>query len=114
VYISGRPRTQHRAAWRLSDALDDYPDGPLVVTILLPSLLAAQAGGRGRFEVDAETAADALQLLPVAALLFDESKALRPLVNVYVDGVDVRARGGLGAPLEGAEMIRVVAAVAGG
>jgi molybdopterin converting factor small subunit len=83
-----------------------------VAVVLLPSLLAAEAGGQSRFEVDCATVAETLRALPVADLLLDERGALRSLVNVYVDGVDVRDRGGLDAPA-GAE-IRVVAAVAGG
>jgi hypothetical protein len=55
---------------------------------------------------------EALHRLPVADLLLDERGRLRSLVNVYVDGVDVRDCGGLDAS-PGAE-IRVVAAVAGG
>jgi sulfur-carrier protein len=82
--------------------------------ILLPSLLAAEAGGRGRFETDAPTIAEALRALPVASLLLDERGELRPLVNVYVDGEDVRERDGLDTPLEGGEQIRVLAAIAGG
>ena len=79
--------------------------------ILLPSLLAREAGGEGRFESDASTVRDALQGLPIADLLFDERGTLRPLVNVYVnreqvDGVDVS----LGSDDE----VRLVAAVAGG
>ena len=83
-----------------------------MAVVLLPSLLATEAGGQSRFEVDAPTVGAALRDLPVADLLFDEHGALRSLVNVYVDGVDVRERGGLDAPAEGE--IRVVAAVAGG
>jgi hypothetical protein len=83
-----------------------------VAVILLPSLLAAEAGGQSRFESDAPTVEAALRALPVADLLFDERGQLRSLVNVYVDGADVRDRGGLGAP-PGNE-VRVVAAVAGG
>ena len=56
----------------------------------------------------------ALQGLPVASLLFDERGTLRPLVNVYVDGVDMREAEGLATPLEGTREVRVVAAVAGG
>jgi molybdopterin converting factor small subunit len=82
--------------------------------ILLPSLLAAEAGGRARFETGAATIAEALGALPVASLLLDERGALRPLVNVYVDGVDVRERDGLETRLEGSEEIRVLAAIAGG
>jgi hypothetical protein len=83
-----------------------------VAVVLLPSLLASEAGGQGRFEVDAATVEEALRGLPVADLLFDERGTLRSLVNVYVDGVDVRDRGGLAAAPGGE--IRVVAAVAGG
>ena len=83
-----------------------------MAVVLLPSLLASEAGGQGRFEVDAATVEEALRELPVADLLFDERGTLRSLVNVYVDGVDVRDRGGLGAAPGGE--IRVVAAVAGG
>jgi hypothetical protein len=83
-----------------------------VAVVRLPSLLATEAGGRSEFDVDATTVADALRQLPVADLLFDEHGTLRSLVNVYVDGVDVRDRGGLDAAPGGE--IRVVAAVAGG
>jgi molybdopterin converting factor small subunit len=85
-----------------------------VVVVLLPSLLATEAGGRSRFELEAATVGDALRALPVASLILDERGALRPLVNVYVDGVDARDRDGLGTALTGGEQIRLVAAIAGG
>jgi hypothetical protein len=83
-----------------------------VAVVLLPSLLATEAGGQSRFELDAHTVEQALRQLPVADLLFDEHGELRSLVNVYVGGIDVRDRGGLAVPADGE--IRVVAAVAGG
>jgi molybdopterin synthase sulfur carrier subunit len=86
----------------------------VAVTVRLPSLLAEQAGGQKQFEVDGATVGDVLRALPVHDLLLDERGALRPLVNVYVEGVDARERGGLEAELEGSETIRVVAAIAGG
>jgi molybdopterin converting factor small subunit len=85
-----------------------------VALVLLPSLLAAEAGGRNRFELDAATVGDALRALPVANLVLDERGELRRLVNVYVDGVDVRDRDGLATELTGGEEIRLVAAIAGG
>jgi molybdopterin converting factor small subunit len=85
-----------------------------VAVVLLPSLLAAEAGGQNRFELEAGTPRQALQALPMRPLLFDEHGELRPLVNVYVDGVDVRDRGGLDEQLEADAEIRVVAAIAGG
>ncbi len=50
----------------------------------------------------------------MADRLFDERGELRRLVNVYVDGTDVRESGGLGAELRGSEEIRLVGAIAGG
>ena len=79
--------------------------------ILLPSLLAREAGGEGRFETDAATVREALQGLPIRDLLFDERGELRPLVNVYVDREQIDD---LATPLTASTEIRLVAAVAGG
>jgi molybdopterin converting factor small subunit len=85
-----------------------------VVVVRLPSLLAQQAGGQKQFDLEAKTVRDALTALPVADLLFDDWGELRPLVNVYLDGRDVRDREGLRTVLNGSEELCVVAAVAGG
>jgi sulfur-carrier protein len=85
-----------------------------VALILLPSVLAAEARGEKSFEVDAPTAGAALRALPIANLLFDEHGELRPLVNVYVDGADVRHSDGLETPLRDDSQVRIVAAIAGG
>ena len=82
-----------------------------MAVVLIPSLLATQAGGQNRFEVDAATLGDALRALPVADLLFDERGALRSLVNPFVDK---RLQRDLATPLTADAQIRVVAAIAGG
>ena len=82
--------------------------------MLLPGLLADQAGGRKQFELDAPTVGAALRALPVRDLLFDGRNELRPLVNVYVDGEDIRGKSGVDTELSDGQAIRVVAAVAGG
>ena len=82
--------------------------------MLLPSILASEAGGQGRFELEAETVGDALRALPVANMLFDERGELRRLVNVYVDGRDAREDGGAALALAGGETVLVLQAVAGG
>lgn len=82
-----------------------------MAVVLLPSLLAREAGGEGRFETDAPNVRDALLGLPIADLLFDERGTLRPLVNVYVDREQIDD---LATPLAGETEIRLVAAVAGG
>jgi molybdopterin converting factor small subunit len=85
-----------------------------VVEVAVTGMLAEQAGGRRRFDVEADTVRDALRALPVADLLFNERGELNRHLNVYVDGTDSRERGGLDCPLEGAREIRVVAMVSGG
>jgi sulfur-carrier protein len=85
-----------------------------VAVVLLPGLLATEAGGQRRFELEAATVAEALRSLPISNLIFDERGELRRLVNVYVDGVDVRDREGVETTLAGDETIRLVGAIAGG
>jgi molybdopterin converting factor small subunit len=77
-------------------------------------MLAAEVGGQRRFDVEADTVGSALRSLPVANLVFDERGQLRQLVNVYVDGTDVREHEGMDTRLSGSEEIRLVAAIAGG
>jgi molybdopterin converting factor small subunit len=85
-----------------------------MVRVAVPSILAAQAGGRRSFDVEAETVGEALRALPVADLLFNERGELVRHLNVYVDGTDARERGGLDGPLAGARAVRIVAMVSGG
>jgi sulfur-carrier protein len=85
-----------------------------VALVRLPSVLAAEVGGKKTFELEAPTAGAALRALPIANLVFDEHGELRPLVNVYVDGSDVRHGEGLETPLRDDSQVRVVAAIAGG
>jgi molybdopterin converting factor small subunit len=77
----------------------------------VPSLLAREAGGQGRFELEAATVREALLQLPVRDLIFDERETLRPLVNVYVNRAPVD---GVDGAVEDGDEIRLVAAIAGG
>jgi molybdopterin converting factor small subunit len=79
--------------------------------VLLPGLLATEAGGRKEFDVEAATVGDALRALPVRDLVLDERGEVRSLVHVYVDGE--RAHD-LTAAVGAAARIRIVAAIAGG
>jgi molybdopterin converting factor small subunit len=85
-----------------------------MTVVLLPAMLAAEAGGQKRFELEAATVGDALRQLPVSNLLFDETGELRRLINVFVDGVDARGGRLLEEPLSEASEVRVVGAIAGG
>lgn len=77
-------------------------------------MLATEAGGQKRFELEADTVGQALRQLPIANLLFDETGELRRLINVFVDGVDARGGKGLEEPLTEGSEVRVVGAIAGG
>jgi sulfur-carrier protein len=85
-----------------------------MVQVVVPSILAAQADGRQRFDVEAETVGEALLSLPIADLLFNERGEWSRHLNVYVDGTDARERGGPACPLTGAREIRILAALSGG
>jgi hypothetical protein len=82
-----------------------------MAVVLLPGLLATEAGGQKEFDVEAATVGDALRALPVRDLVLDERGEVRSLVHVYVDGE--RARD-LTAVVGAAARIRIVAAIAGG
>jgi molybdopterin converting factor small subunit len=84
-----------------------------LAVVVIPTVLAAETGGEKRFEVDATTVGEALQLLPVADLLLDAGE-LRRLINVFVDGADVRGGRGLDEALQADSEVRVVGAIAGG
>ena len=85
-----------------------------MVQIVVPIFLAAQADGRRRFDVEAETVGEALRALPVADLLFNERGEWSRYLNVFVDGTDARERGGPACPLTGAREVLVIAMLAGG
>jgi len=85
-----------------------------VVQVVVPSFLAAQADGRRRFDVEAETVEEALRALPVADLLFNERGEWSRYLNVFVDGTDARERGGPACPLAGAREVLIIAMLAGG
>jgi len=82
-----------------------------MAVVLLPGLLAAEAGGQKRFELAATTLREALCALPVADLVLDERREVRSLVHVYIDGERTHD---LDAPLGSSAQIRIVAAIAGG
>ena len=85
-----------------------------MVQVVVPSFLAAQADGRRRFDVEAETVGEAMRALPAADLLFNERGEWNRYLNVFVDGRDARELGGPACPLAGAREVMVVAMLSGG
>ena len=85
-----------------------------MAVVRLPTLLAREAGDQREFIIEAATLGEALRALPVHDLCLDEHGELRRLVNVFVDGDDVRGGGGLETQLRPDSQVLVVTAIAGG
>lgn len=92
-------------------------------TVVLPTVLRANAGGAKRLEVTLDGAATVGAVFDVLAKqhpalerrVRDEQRALRRYVNVYVDGEECRGLNGLDTPLEVEDVeIRIIPSVAGG
>jgi molybdopterin synthase sulfur carrier subunit len=92
------------------------------VEVLLPGVLAADAGGARRVEVevaDGARLADVLDTLAgryplLGRRIRDETGALRRHVNVYLGSDDVRGLLGTGTPVAAGETVLVLPNVAGG
>ena len=93
------------------------------ITLELPSVLADVAGGRRSLavELDGEqpTIGDLLDLVAgtyphLERRLRTESGQLRRHVNVYADGLDVRASAGIATVLDANAVVMVIPAVSGG
>jgi molybdopterin converting factor small subunit len=93
------------------------------ITLELPSVLADVAGGRRSLavELDGEqpTVADLLDLVAgtyphLERRLRTESGQLRRHVNVYADGLDVRASAGIATVLDADVVVMVIPAISGG
>jgi molybdopterin synthase sulfur carrier subunit len=70
-------------------------------------------------EIEAQTVAEALHALeqrfpPLVPLLRDESGALRPRVNIYVNDEHVRFRQGLQTPLQAGDTVYITPMIMGG
>ena len=89
------------------------------VTVEITRLLAGVAGTERRRQVEADTAADALDALcgAVPALqvhVFDDAGQVRPHVNVFVRGEIAKGPGSLDVVLVDGDEVAVVQAVSGG
>jgi sulfur-carrier protein len=89
-------------------------------TVLVPSVLRAEAGGAAHLEVEAGGTLRAVfdelgtRWPRLERRIRDESGQLRRYVNVYVDGEDCRRTGGLDTSVGATAEVQVLPSVAGG
>ena len=86
--------------------------------VRVPPVLRSEAGGARELEASGATVRELLEDLALRApalgsKVYDGS-AIRPYVNVYVDGEDVRTSGGLDAPVRADATVVLLPAMAGG
>jgi molybdopterin converting factor small subunit len=89
-----------------------------VSVVRLPPVLRQDAGGARELEASGATVRELLEDLSVrapalGAKVYDGAE-IRPYVNVYVDGEDVRVSGGLDAPVGEDATVVLLPAMAGG
>ena len=97
----------------------------MAVLFVLPGALRELAGNRDEIRLQVEDVAVAVPLSSALSRLWTECPALRdrvitelgevrPHVNIFVDGEDIRYTGGLAAPVRDGSEIFLIAAVSGG
>jgi molybdopterin converting factor small subunit len=87
-------------------------------TVRVPPVLRGEAGGAREVEASGATLRELLddlaeRLPALGARVFGDGE-IQPFVNVYVDGEDVRTRGGLETPVGEGSTVILLPAMAGG
>jgi molybdopterin converting factor small subunit len=85
--------------------------------VRVPPVLRAEAGGAREIEASGSTVRELLEdltsrLPALGTRVYDGE--IRPFVNVYVDGEDVRTRDGLDTPVRDNATVILLPAMAGG
>ena len=86
--------------------------------VRVPPVLREEAGGAREVEANGSTVRELLEdlseRLPALGSRVYDGTEIRSYVNVYVDGEDVRTRGGLDAPVRAGATVVLLPAMAGG
>jgi sulfur-carrier protein len=91
----------------------------MAITVNLPSVLAAHAGGARSIEAHGRTLGEAVadvatRFPALGPRLRDKDGKPYPFVVFYVNDEDVRFRGGFAATVEDGDEVTVIPAIAGG
>jgi molybdopterin converting factor small subunit len=89
-----------------------------VSVVRVPPVLRQESGGLREVEASGATVRELLedlsQRVPALGEKVYDGEEIRPYVNVYVDGEDVRTSGGLDAPVGHDATVVLLPAMAGG
>jgi molybdopterin converting factor small subunit len=89
-----------------------------MTVVRVPPVLRDEAGGVREVEATGATVRELLEdiavRMPALGQKVYDGIEIRPHVNVYVDGEDVRTRGGLDAPVSENATVVLLPAMAGG
>ena len=89
-----------------------------MTVVRVPPVLREEAGGAREVQASGTTVRELLDdlvvRLPALGSRVYAEGAIQPFVNVYVDGEDVRTRGGLDTPVRDSSTIILLPAMAGG
>lgn len=90
------------------------------VTVTLPSPLASALGVRRELKIQAPSLRELIKALSerygasLTQKLLDQQGRINLIVNIYVNGRNVRFTGGLDTPLKEGDKVSILPAVAGG
>ncbi|HEY3962658.1 MAG TPA: MoaD/ThiS family protein [Gaiellaceae bacterium] len=89
-----------------------------MTTVRVPPVLRPEAGGAREVEAAGDNLRELLEdlntRLPALGARVYSDGEIRPFVNVYVDGEDVRTRDGLDTPVRDGATVILLPAMAGG
>ena len=87
-------------------------------TVRVPPVLRDDAGGAREVNASGATVRELIEdlttRLPALGDRIYDGEAIRPFVNVYLDGEDVRTLGGLDVPVRESSTLVLLPAMAGG
>ena len=87
-------------------------------TVRVPPVLRDEAGGAREIETSGATVRELIEdltaQLPALGERIYDGEEIRPFVNVYLDGEDVRTLGGLDVPVRESSTLVLLPAMAGG
>jgi molybdopterin synthase sulfur carrier subunit len=92
----------------------------MVIKLFVTAPLAEDVGSSQKLSVNASSVGDLLQIMDKKASGFkdricDEAGRIRPYVNVFVNGVNIRSKeGALNTPLSDGDSVYILPSVAGG